>query len=186
MIEALKRLDHLLDVIWDPKAKMVARGSYDVLGGRLDPVYDGRWKIIRFDTPNLDDRRNYAVITTVTERVPVAPGHKAMTMQVDGAYAPIGMWLVEFMETWDRAQTAWVDAMAAMDREHESAETIAHNDYVAAHQEAAHKVFRNAGGITLVGGAQSKADPRTAASWWDKLTGKTHSRRASSDAPALT
>jgi hypothetical protein len=148
VLEALRRLDPLLDIRWNPKAVRI-RGIFDALGCAGPPTWDGRWEIIRYETPNMHADRTYAKIMTVTEmdmtgKYPVA--------KADGAYAPIGQYLVEYMALYDRAQSAWVDAMAEMDARHEAAESNNHNDYEAAHQEAAHKVFRESGGETVIGG----------------------------------
>jgi hypothetical protein len=101
VVEDLQRLDPLLDVRWEPKGKMVKRGSYDALGRVIRPVYDGRWQIIHYDTSvKTADWRQYTLICTVTEPVRMAGG--LMAMSADGEYAPLGPWLVEFMRQADK------------------------------------------------------------------------------------
>ncbi len=165
VVEALQqRLDHLLDVRWEPKAVLVKAGSYDVLGGRVDPVYDGRWEIIRYQTATkLHVEREYTRITRVTE---VVMDGKVPVMIADGAYAPIGWWIVDYMQLWDRAQGAAAEAMQRLWAEHDAIDELRHEDDKAAHQEGLEKVYREHGSEYWMGGAQGKADPRTAVALW--------------------
>lgn len=101
VIEALRRLDPLLSVRWNPKAVLLTTGSYTALGKATDPTYDGRWEVIRFETATkMRDDRDWALICTVT--APVEYGGTRCMVDV-GAYAPIGAWLVEFMHAADAA-----------------------------------------------------------------------------------
>lgn len=110
VVAALKSIDHLLDIIWQPKAFMTARGSYSVTGTMTPPTYAGRWQVIRYETPNLSAKRDYCVICTVTEPV-IHNGVRCLTEE--GPYAPIGFWLVDFMHAADSANTKAMEAMRA-------------------------------------------------------------------------
>lgn len=110
VVDALRRIDPLLDVIWNPKARMVERGAYSVLGKATAPKYVGRWQVIRYDTPHTDSRRNYCLICTIT-RPEVRDG---ITCLVDnGEYMPVGSWLVDFMQSADAANTRACEALRA-------------------------------------------------------------------------
>jgi len=101
VVEALQQLDHLLDIRWEPRAKMVKRGGYTAEGKILNPEYEGRWEIVRDDHHGTAPWREKTRICFVTTPVEIAPGLKAM--DADGDYAPLGMWLVEFMRAADKA-----------------------------------------------------------------------------------
>lgn len=110
VVAALKGIDHLLDIIWNPKAFMIERGSYSVLGHVTPPKYAGRWQVIRYETPNLSVRRDYCVICTVTEPVE----HRGiLCLQEEGPYMPIGWWLVDFMQRADSANTKAMERLRA-------------------------------------------------------------------------
>lgn len=147
VLEALRRLDPLLDFHWNPKAIRV-RGVFDALGCAGEPKWDGRWEIIRYETPNLHKERTYSKILTVTE---MNRSGKYPILIADGAYAPIGMYLVEYMELYDRAQSRWIDAMEAHWQTHDANEANNHADAKAAHEEGAHKVFHQFAGETFIG-----------------------------------
>lgn len=113
VVRALQGIDHLLDVVWNPKAQMIAPGAYSALGVATPPSYDGRWQVIRYDTHNWHNERTingrqYCVIVTVTETYD-ADGIRCMVK--NGAYAPIGPWLIDYMHAAD-AQN--VKAMTAI------------------------------------------------------------------------
>jgi hypothetical protein len=109
VVEALQRLDPLLDIQWQPKAILVRRGSYSVHGTRVDPEYDGRWEVIRWDTSvSLHKERTWTRITLVTQ---LDLTGKYPQMVCDGPYMPIGPWLVSFMQLWDAAQSAFAHQM---------------------------------------------------------------------------
>lgn len=167
VVEALRRLDPLLDIVWNPKAVMTKRGSYDVLGGRVDPEYDGRWEIVRYDTSAaLREDRTSVRICRVTELATGGIADKYPVMVADGAYAPVGMYLVAYMAVWDRAQQHWINAMEQFWEEHEKVDRLNHADSQAAHQEALHKVYREHGGEYWTGGAQGKASPEAERALW--------------------
>lgn len=158
VVEALRRRDPLLDVIWDPKARMLKPGNYDAAGGiRTDPVYDGRWRVIRRDTNGLQNR-DYVIICTVTK--PTRIGRRQILfMEENGEYAHVEEWLTEFIDTWDRAARHAMDVEKERDRI--DAEIDAEEDTRAAHQQALEKVFHESGGTHAIGGAQGKAHPET-------------------------
>lgn len=101
VVEALRRLDPLLDVRWNPKKHVLVPGSYSVLGERIDPVYDGRWEVIRYQSASqLHRERDYAVIVTVSALIDV----DGIPCMIDkGPYAPLGEWLVRYMQAADAA-----------------------------------------------------------------------------------
>lgn len=170
IVDELKRLDSLVDVRWNPTAVLVKRGDYTVLGKRTDAEYDGRWQVIRYDTPGIHDR-NYVVLVTVTQPVRIGK-RQILMMQSKGPYAPIEHWLIEYMQTWDAAQRRFAENMASMWADHDQAEIAAVDAHVrdrAAHQEAAEKVYREGGGGEYwMGGAQGKAHPATVATLFGK------------------
>lgn len=143
VVEALRRLDPLLDIRWNPR-NFKRRGVFDALGQKTDDKWEGRWEIIRHNTANLHEDRDWARITTVTEIVRNDDGVDAMV--ADGAYAPVGMYLVAYMELWDRAQAHFIEAMDSLGKEHDRAEAIQHSDHTAGHQDALEKVYREHGG----------------------------------------
>lgn len=101
VVRELQLLDHRLNVRWEPRAVMAERGGYTATGGILHPVYRGLWEVI------LDDKsfgtaewRSWTRICFVTKPVDIAPGLQAMAQ--DGAYAPLGAWLVQFLRQADQ------------------------------------------------------------------------------------
>lgn len=118
VVEALQVLDPLLDIRWEPRAKMVKRGGYTATGQVIEPEYDGRWEVVRYDAFGTARWRPYTRICFVTEKVKVCPDLWAMP--ANGAYAPLGTWLVEFMrqaDQWNQEQarqrSADLDALNA-------------------------------------------------------------------------
>lgn len=173
VVEALRRLDPLLDIIWNPKAVLTKHGAYSVLGHATAPEYDGRWEIIRYDpSASLhDDRvhngRPYVRIIRVTALASGGIADKYPVMIADGAYAPIGFYLVGYMALWDRAQQHFIGAMDALWAEHERVDELRHADSQAAHQQALEKVYReHGGGAYWMGGAQGKASPEAERALW--------------------
>ena len=100
VVEALQQLDGLLDIRWNPKAFQLEPGSYSEFGKLTPPTYAGRWEVIRYQTPNLSDARDYCVLCTVTE----PKDFDGILCLVDrGPYMPVGSWLVEYMRSADAA-----------------------------------------------------------------------------------
>lgn len=105
-VEALQRIDPLIDIRWDPKAVMLDAGSYSVLGKAILPTYDGRWQVIRWQAPlsrtPTNDRSDFIIITTVTEYT-----RKNGILQNirGGAYEPVDDRLVELMRSADSHNT---------------------------------------------------------------------------------
>jgi hypothetical protein len=166
VVEGLRLLDPLLDVIWNARAKMISRGGYSVLGERTDAEYEGRWQVIRYQTATkLHDDRDYTVILTVAE---CDRSGKYPIMKDDGAYAPLGQWLVDYMKLWDAAQRAFNDAMDHQWREHEKIDALTHDR--AEHQEALEKVYRESpnGSEYWMGGAQGRGSDAFNASMFGK------------------
>lgn len=154
VVEALRRLDHLLDIVWNPEAVCSTPASFDVRGSARCATYDGRWQVVRRDTGSkLRDDRDYAVILTVT--APDTSG-KYPIMRDGGAYAPIGEWLVSYMALWDRANSAWIGAMDELWKDHERAESWMRTDETEGNQDALEKIYRAHGGQYWMGGAQGR------------------------------
>lgn len=156
VVEELQRLDPQLDVRWEPKGKMVSRGSYDVMGRVKNPVYEGRWEIIHYDTSvKTAEWRAWTRICLVTQPIEVAPGLKAMS--ADGEYAPLGAWLVEFMRQADRANQEGArrlrERLDAMNDRQDQAGVDGDDDAI---EEAASKQY-HAG--TKAGGGVSEFHP---------------------------
>lgn len=104
----LQGLDPLLDVRWEPKAFVSQRGTMDVYGRPKGIIWAGRWQVIRYNTPNMSDRRDYSILCTVTK--PEMYGG-IPCMVAEGRYVPLGDWLVEFMRAADAANVAQFDAI---------------------------------------------------------------------------
>lgn len=167
VVEALRRLDPLLDILWNPKAVQTKAGRYDVLGGRVDPEYDGRWEIVRYDTSAaLHEGRAWVRICRITELATGGVADKYPVMVADGAYAPVGFYLVPFMAVWDRAQQHFIRAMDELWEEHEKVDRLNHADSQAAHRESLEKVYREHGSEYWMGGAQGKATPEAERALW--------------------
>lgn len=91
----LRRLDDRLRILWNPRAVMTTRGTFDAVGHSSEPKYDGRWQVERI--PGEGQLMNsivYVVRTQYTEE-----------------YRPIGFWLVEFFKKWDSAQVDFLETM---------------------------------------------------------------------------
>lgn len=101
---ALRALDDALRIEWEPKAVMVKRGGYTAMGKVVDPVYDGRWAIVKKDDAHrTQSYRPDTRIAFITAPVEVGSGTtKIQAMQEDGPYAPVGWWVVDLMRSWDR------------------------------------------------------------------------------------
>ena len=101
VVRALRLLDHRFGVRWEPRAVLVQRGSYNATGGLVEPIYRGLWELILDDTAfRTAPWRQWTRVCFVSTPVRVAAGLDAMPQ--DGPYAPLGMWLVEFMRQADK------------------------------------------------------------------------------------
>lgn len=143
-VEALKRLDGWVDVLWEPKARIVKRPGFDASGRRTgSEEYEGRWRVIRYNTDRLHLDREYTVIVEVTE----FDGTTLNLMKHQGKYEPMSWKVVEYMQRFDAAQARFAEEMDKVWLEHEQAESL--DSLIkdsAAHQEAAEKVYREHGG----------------------------------------
>lgn len=103
IVERLQQIDPLLDIRWNPEAVIVKPGSYSVEGHRVDPIYDGRWEVIRYQTPSLRSKveRDFIVLCTVTEPHTEGGILYMVPLRDGGKYAPIGEWLVTLMHEAD-------------------------------------------------------------------------------------
>ncbi len=93
--------DSDLDIQWEPRAVLVSRGRYDAVGKMIDPVYRGLWEIRRYrDQTQTAGWREWRRVCFITE----PETHNGTTMMyADGAYAPVGDWVVDFMRQCDAA-----------------------------------------------------------------------------------
>lgn len=124
----LRRLDDDLRIEWEPKAVMVKRGGYTARGQVVNPVYDGRWVIVKKGDPfRTQSYRPDTRVCFVTQPVEVGSGTTKMTaMREDGPYAPVGDWLVTVMRSWDRHnREAMQRASAILDGLNEKADADA-------------------------------------------------------------
>ena len=85
IVESLRNIRPGFDLRWNPRAVMVAPGSYDVLGGLTPPVYDPRWEL--WDTNPYGE--DYMVMRLQNE---------------DGSFRPPGEWLVQHVWRVDPAR----------------------------------------------------------------------------------
>jgi hypothetical protein len=113
VVDALRRIDSRLDVIWNPRAFIETPGEYDATGKLVAPVYAGRWQVILHDrSAKTAEWRDYTLVCTVTAPAADAPrGVHALTHE--GPYAPVGPWLVEHIEAIDRANAANLEKIKA-------------------------------------------------------------------------
>jgi hypothetical protein len=151
VVRGLRALDVRLDVVWNPSAVCIKKSFYDVMGHSLPAIYDGRWQVIRHDTESLHAGKPLVVVT-VTQPVRSGP-RQILMMERDGAYAPLGDWLVEYMQTCDAAGRAYVAMMLEKQRLDDGVEAeqdaLIHD--TAAHQEAAEKVYHDTAGPYWMG-----------------------------------
>lgn len=114
----LRLIDDAIRLEWEPKAVMTKRGGYDAMGRVINPVYDGRWAIVKKGDPfRTQSYRPDSRICFVTAPVTIGYGTKQITaMQEDGPYAPVGEWLVTVMRSWDEHnREAMQEASAILD-----------------------------------------------------------------------
>lgn len=160
--EGLQRMDPLLDVRWNARAFATRSPLLTAYGNATPERWEGRWQVIRFNTDRLHVERDFAVICTVTE-VDRSAGYPIMLDR--GPYAPLGFWLIDYMQLWDRAQGRLAEEMTKQVWEaHDRAGAITHDH--AANQQALEQVYRDHGGLYWMGGAQGHAHPETARALW--------------------
>jgi hypothetical protein len=98
-----RELDPQMDVRWNPRARMSARGRFDVLGRPIAPEYVGRWQVIRKrdnqgTAPwHVDEGDPYVLVCTVTSPSRMEEMNGMLALDADGPYAPLGRWLVDFL-----------------------------------------------------------------------------------------
>lgn len=114
-----REIDDQLRIRWNPRSYVTRPGAYDAYGLPIGPQYEGRWEVVR----------------------PV-DGIDAVIYQVrhdgDGgeAYRHVGMWLLDFLRMWDRANRFYIDEMKrmyaedeALVRDREAADTAAEREH---------------------------------------------------------
>lgn len=80
-------MDDSVRIIWKADCFMVRPGFIDVLGNVSEPLFDGRWQVVRLN--GLIDPHPTVIWTWGTELGPARP------------YRPVDWSLVEFMRQWD-------------------------------------------------------------------------------------
>lgn len=132
--EINRLVDPHLDIVWNPKAVMVAKGSYNAVGQRTEPTYRGLWEIRRLRDPNAtESHRDWRHIMYVTEPKPPLGPDQPELMQEDGPYAPVGEWLVRYLCKLDRYNVrTYTQLQADLDTQNAKAK----RDQDAAMQEA--------------------------------------------------
>lgn len=124
IIDTLREMDPLLNVRWNPEAILLEKGFYTGSGQLVPPVYEGRWQVIR-DLPRGEeshDGKPYLVIVTVTQPAR-DPQYGHLLMVKDGAYAPVGQWLIEYMRAADAANVrAFTELRERMWKQHDQIE----------------------------------------------------------------
>ena len=158
VVRDLKPLDVRLGVRWEPRAVLVRRGRYTGEGKLIDPVYRGLWEIILDDKQaGTADWRSWTRICFVTEPTEVATGLRAMAQ--DGAYAPLGPWVVEFLRQADKHNRDEAQRLSkrldSMNERNDEAKLADGDDAI---EEAASKQY-HAG--TKAGGGVSEFHPVT-------------------------
>lgn len=125
VVRELRLLDSRLGVRWEPCAVMVTRGGYDAMGKVRSPVWRGLWEITLADKVfSTAEWRDYTRVCFVTVPVDVAPGLQAMAQ--DGAYAPLGPWVVAFLREADKHnRDAARRLQARLDRMNDAADEAA-------------------------------------------------------------
>lgn len=76
--EGLRGIRSGLHLRWNPRARVVIPGGFDVHGSPTEPTYDARWELWDID--------------------PDGRAYKVMTLQnADGSFRPPGQWLVDLV-----------------------------------------------------------------------------------------
>lgn len=102
-IDELRRLDPLLDIVWDPRARIVQPGAYTAMGKRIDPTYDGRWAMIRYDSAELghagfNPERGWTLIVHVETYTRI---DGVLAIMRDSDYEPVDGRVLELMRSGD-------------------------------------------------------------------------------------
>lgn len=113
VVAALRAIDARFDIVWNPRAVILRHGGYDANGKLTASVYDGRWEVILYDNgaSRTTEIRDYQRVCLVTPAVPI--GHGLLALDQDGGYAPVGEWLVRFLEQVDYHNRTSVSALSA-------------------------------------------------------------------------
>ncbi len=156
VVEEMQVLDPQLDVRWNNRARVTKRGGYDAEGKIINPEYQGLWEIIHYDTSvKTANWRPYTRICFVTTQVRVAADLLAMPQ--DGEYAPLGMWVVEFLKQADKHNQEEARRLQArLDRMNEAADERAMRGDDGALEEAAGRQYFEG---TKAGGGVSEFHP---------------------------
>jgi hypothetical protein len=117
---------------WNPEAVITRYGSFDAFGQGTAPVYEGRWEVIRFSAdPPL-------VVTRLAD-------------PVTKAYRPVGWWLLEFLQQWDRQNAHWMEAQKRLVDEAEAERAADDALRAASAEQEVEIVSRRLGGEKYMG-----------------------------------
>lgn len=110
IVAELRRLvDPYFEIQWQPRAVLEKR-RYDANGRITEDSWRGRWELIKPRDPFVTvSYRDYQHICFVTVPVPMGPGIQGMSD--DGAYAPVGEWLVRHMQMADHFNRLGIEQM---------------------------------------------------------------------------
>lgn len=127
--DALKRLDPLLAIQWNPRS-LVDYGpkAFDVYGLPKEREHRGLWEVVRYETHERSGK----------------PALICRVCSDDGnqTYRPVGWWLVEYMQRWDAAQAHYAAEMEKAWAAHEARfETQASTFDQAKGEEALDRIF---------------------------------------------
>lgn len=142
--ELRRTVDPRMDIWWQPRAVVLERGGFDVMGNPRPTKWDGRWEVI---TENPEGRtaswRDYTHVCYVTEPVRIGPDLEAM--QDNGPYAPVGDWLVAYLQQanwWNMARAGMLADVLEKANAAEDARELGEDQ--GAMEDAAHRtLFRD-------------------------------------------
>lgn len=87
--------DETLRFRWNPESYVTSPGCYDVYGLPVQPKYDGRFEVVKFE-------RGEVVGVIYQVRWEGEPGEP---------YRAPGPWLIEQFRVWDRQNVHWMEEM---------------------------------------------------------------------------
>jgi hypothetical protein len=132
---ALRQLDDRIRIKWNPRALITRPGFIDANGLVVGPTHEGRWTVVIERAGELD--------------------HSIYLVRWDGegneAYRPVGPWLIEFMNLWDRQNVHAIEELTRMQRDEERLERSAAAAQEEDDREFWGRVGFEIGGTELIG-----------------------------------